>query len=1052
MALHAVGQIGDCEPIQWPGVCATPSRGYSSFAAARGDQAAAALTGRFIAIAERVLGESGGESLGNRGDEVLFAFESPRQAIQGAVAFDQALLDATREDPSLPMPAGVGIDVGEAVLVPDGWRANAINVAARLCSIAKGGEILATREVTHLAQAIEGISYLPQPPARLKGIPEAVAAMRIVADAGDPAGGFARLGLARAAAPPVPGPKRRRRAIAAATLLVAAAATIAGVLALGGGASSRSAVAADSVGAIVPAGDAVTADVPPGASPSSAASGDRAVWVANYSDGTVSRIDPATDGVSLPIVVGAGPSGIAVSADGVWVANSLSGTVSWINPTVNRVVGQPILVGNGPSGIAVGYGSVWVANSLDGTLSRINATTGSVLGAPIALGGSPSDVAAGFGAVWVSDEANGRVLRVDPVTGQVTQINVGTGPSAITVGYGSVWVTNSLDETVSRINPQTDEVAGTIPVGNTPNAIASGAGGVWVADEFGGAVVRIDPTTGAVAHRIGVGNSPRGLAIASGVVWVAAQAADTSHRGGTLTVLTQGPGNLSANGSLDPAVLYNVLIPLSNDGLTAFKRVGGSDGAQLVPDLAVSLPGPSDGGFSYTFQLRRGIRYSNGQPVRPEDFRLAIERDFKLGDPNATAFYRNLVGGTACVAHPARCDLTRGITYDDSAATVTFHLATPEPELLDWLALWDAVAVPAGTPTNQNVGQHPVPATGAYEVASATPKEIRLVRNPYFHEWSHAARPDGYPDQIIFKFGASPGKELTAVEQGTADYTLDSVPADRFTEVETRFPSQVHLNPASSVDALILNTRLAPFNDLWVRRALNYAVDRATTATFVGPKAQPTCQFLTPNIPGYRPYCPYTRNPTRGGGWTASDMTTAERLIAASHTRGMAITLWNEGGVYADAPGEGGYIVSLLDRLGYRATQRPDNTGRFNDSRTKAQLALVSFFPAYPAASQYIQWALSCNSFLPNSSNNPNGAEFCSQRLEDQINSALQAEETNVPSTPIWAQADKTVTDQAPLVPLDIPSTIDFVSRRVGNYQYSPQLGGLVLIDQLWVK
>ena len=134
-------------------------RGYSSFAAARGDEAAAGLTGRFIAVAERVLGGLGGESVGNRGDEVLFAFESPRQAIRAAVAFELALLDATREDPSLPMPAGVGIDVGEAVVVPDGWRANAINVAARLCSLAKGGEILATREATHLAQAVDGIRY-----------------------------------------------------------------------------------------------------------------------------------------------------------------------------------------------------------------------------------------------------------------------------------------------------------------------------------------------------------------------------------------------------------------------------------------------------------------------------------------------------------------------------------------------------------------------------------------------------------------------------------------------------------------------------------------------------------------------------------------------------------------------------------------------------------------------------------------------------------------------------------------------------------------------------
>jgi peptide/nickel transport system substrate-binding protein len=62
------------------------------------------------------------------------------------------------------------------------------------------------------------------------------------------------------------------------------------------------------------------------------------------------------------------------------------------------------------------------------------------------------------------------------------------------------------------------------------------------------------------------------------------------------------------------------------------------------------------------------------------------------------------------------------------------------------------------------------------------------VCNPYFHEWSRAARPNGYPEQIIVRLGASPSAELTAVERGSADYTLDGPPSDRVTEVETRFP------------------------------------------------------------------------------------------------------------------------------------------------------------------------------------------------------------------------------------------------------------------------
>jgi peptide/nickel transport system substrate-binding protein len=721
---------------------------------------------------------------------------------------------------------------------------------------------------------------------------------------------------------------------------------------------------------------------------------------------------------------------------------------------------QQIPVGNGPSGIAIGYGSVWVTNSSDGTLSRINATTGAAQPA-IPLGSGATDVAVGLGAVWVSDEASGRVLRVEPQTDQLTEpINVGNGPTAITVGYGSVWVTNSLDGTVSRIDPRTDSVAQVIGVGQGPNAIAAGSGAVWVANEFAGSVSRIDPATNHT-RPIRIGNRPQGIAVAGGLVWVGAQATDATHRGGTLAILKAGSlplggGNHESFGSFDPANAFPPLtLQLTNDGLTAFKRVGGSDGAQIVPDLAISLPTPTDGGLTYTFQLRRGIRYSNGQPVKPEDFRRAIERDFKIGDYTAPGFYANLVGGATCVAHPSRCDLSRGIVANDSAGTVTFHFATPDPELLYQLALWDAVAVPAGI-ANHDVGQHPIPATGPYEVANVTSKELRLLRNPYFHEWSRAARPDGYPDEIVIKVGASPSADLTAVEHGAEDLTLDTPPANRLIELETRFAAQLHMNPAGTVIPLWLNTRVAPFNDSRVRRALSYAIDRGKIAHLIGLDPQPTCQLLTPYIPGYKPYCPYTLDPS-ADKWSAPDMAAAERLIAASHTRGTPITVWNfivnDFGNLTYVP-VGRYIVSLLDRLGYPTREgKGGSMPMFADSRTKEQVALVGWTGDYPSASQYITAILSCENFTPNATTNLNPSEFCDPQLQHQIDSAEAAQKTNSPAvSTLWAHADRTATDDAPLVPLIIPRTIDFVSRRVGNYQYSPQLGGTALIDQLWVK
>jgi len=821
----------------------------------------------------------------------------------------------------------------------------------------------------------------------------------------------------------------------------------------GGRATLPPGIPGDAVGAISPAGAGIRAVVPLGTSPSAIAAGDGAVWVADDNGGTVSRINPSTRAVVETVPVGSSPSGIAVGPGAVWVTNNNNETVARIDPAVDRVV-QTIPVGNAPTGVAVGDGSVWVANSSDGTLTRIDATTGEVV-KTIAVGAGVSDVAVGAGAVWVSDEAGARVFRVDPHSDQVTAlINVGTGPTAIAVGFGSIWVANSLDGTVSRIDPQTNTVSATVAVGDGAGGIAVGAGGIWVASQYAGTVALIDPSTNAVKRTITVGNRPQDLALAGGLVWVGARPAATSHRGGTLSVLTTGNAD-----TLDPVLTQNLggVLPLTYDGLTAYQRVGGSGSPQLVPDLAMSLPSPTDSGTTYTFQLRPGIRYSNGELVRPEDFRRALERDLILGgNGNYGGPFADVIGGAACAAHPSHCDLTRGVVTDDAANTVTFHLVAPNPEFLERLTLPDAYAVAAGTP-NHDIGLHPLPATGPYEWVDVSRYAVTLVRNPYFHEWSHAARPDGYLDRIVFRHIARWEAGLTAVERGTADYFYDGVPQDRLGEVQTRFASQLHVTPTSSTLALILNTRTAPFTDGRVRRAINYAIDRAKIARLLGQGTEPACQILPAGLPGYQRYCPYTSDPNPAGIWHAPNLAEAERLIAASGTRGTRVTIWN---LAADFNGTlDAYLVSLLDRLGYPTQVKdfssadPNAPVRFADSRTTAQAALywIPIGALYPSASQVLQANFACQSFASSSPGNSNWSEFCDHRLDAQVNSALAAESNNSPYTSgLWAQADRTDTDQAPAVPLTTTSDIHLVSARVGNYQYSFPLG--VLLDQLWVK
>src|ERR671910_1387228 len=145
-------------------------RGYTVFTQERGDEAAAELAGRFAAVSREGVEARGGTVVELRGDEALAVFDSARQAIRAAVELQRRFVDATVVDPALPLAVGIGLDAGEAVPVEGGYRGGASNLAARLCGQAGPGEILASREIVHLARRVEGVRYEDRGDVVLKGM------------------------------------------------------------------------------------------------------------------------------------------------------------------------------------------------------------------------------------------------------------------------------------------------------------------------------------------------------------------------------------------------------------------------------------------------------------------------------------------------------------------------------------------------------------------------------------------------------------------------------------------------------------------------------------------------------------------------------------------------------------------------------------------------------------------------------------------------------------------------------------------------------------------
>jgi peptide/nickel transport system substrate-binding protein len=532
----------------------------------------------------------------------------------------------------------------------------------------------------------------------------------------------------------------------------------------------------------------------------------------------------------------------------------------------------------------------------------------------------------------------------------------------------------------------------------------------------------------------------------------------TSAAGGKGGILVT-RANAAPAGSPDPQVNYTLqewqFLLITHDGLVAFKRVGGSEGTKLVPDLATAIPKPTNNGKVWKFTLRSGIKFSNGQTLTGKDVKATFERLFKIGNsPNAGSWYNAIQGGDACVKTPKTCDLSEGVQVNGN--TVTFRLARQDPEFLDQLAMPFVYILPASTPTkNVNI---PPPGTGPYKWVQYTPtKQMRIVRNPYFKVWSKDAQPEGLPDEIVQKFGLSVEAEVTQVENGTTDWiaNADTIPSDRLQEISSKYPKQVHINPLTATWYFAFNTRIPPFNNLKARQAVNYATDRsALIKIYGGPKlAAPTCQVLPPTFPGYKPYCPYTVNPSSSGKWTGPDLAKAKQLVAASGTKGMAVKV-NTDTTDTDKA-FGLYFIGLLNKLGYKASpQFLSNDIQYpfiQNSKNKVQFAFSDWFQDYPAASDFLQILLGCGSFHPNSNSSPNIAEFCNKSIQAKMDHAgLLGSTDQVAANNLWAEVDKDVADQAPWVAMFNPKLLDFTSSRVKGFLFSPQW--YFLLDQASVK
>jgi streptogramin lyase len=413
----------------------------------------------------------------------------------------------------------MGLDAGEAVPTHGGFRGGSLNVAARLCAMARAGQILATDSVAHLAQRVDGLRFAGGRSAHLKGITDRVRFVEVVPD------------VALPSLPPAPpGPRRRRR-------LALAAAVVAGVLIIGGvlivsrrSGTPRVALRPNTVAVMSPATHTVVADVTVGDSPGSVVAGFGAVWVANTADATITRIDartlhPHDYGVPIaPSDLAAGPGHIYVydRSDGEGVELDPSDPARQIPFRVPRrclstVSGECL---NG--GMVFGGGVLWVASDPAGPPSIWGIDPATLRRVAHLSNVFAQSLAWGFGRIWAYAPNIGEVRTVDPRSPhphryEINLADVFSSPQ-VTMTPDSAWVV-SPDGQIYVLSPG-DTRTRSFPLAPGIEDATTAGGFVWITSDSG-TMYEVSAASERVEHRYRLGHPAAGVASADGRIWVA---------------------------------------------------------------------------------------------------------------------------------------------------------------------------------------------------------------------------------------------------------------------------------------------------------------------------------------------------------------------------------------------------------------------------------------------------------------------------------------------------------------------------------------------------
>jgi peptide/nickel transport system substrate-binding protein len=534
----------------------------------------------------------------------------------------------------------------------------------------------------------------------------------------------------------------------------------------------------------------------------------------------------------------------------------------------------------------------------------------------------------------------------------------------------------------------------------------------------------------------------------------------SSATGGVLKLAEAGSPDSTDPGNTYYAYTWN-FERLYARTLLSYDPAPGAAGNKLVPDLATGLGQTSPDGLTWTYHLKSGIKFEDGEAVTSQDVKYAIERSANYTTVLAngpTYFLNYLTDPTYPGAYndptPDKMGLTGITTPDDT--TVVFHLQKPFADFNYLVTQLETSPVPQAKDTGAQYQSHPL-ATGPYKFQSFTPgKSLVLVPNPQWQQSTDTTRKQ-LNKEIDITFGVDPSDVDSRLLNGSIDLDLqsDGLQPDGRSKALTSSPQNTDAVPASRLWYIALDSKVAPLDNVHCRQAVEYAVDKVAAQTaYGGPLAGGAIAstVLPPTVTGYTKFDDYEALTQPHG----DDVKAKQQLALCGQPNGFTVNI----SARSDRPFEVNAATSVqqsLSKIGIKTDIDQFPTGTYGsdfagvpnyNQQHDIGVVMYGWASDWPDGFGFLQQIVDSRAIKQAGNSNI--------EMEDnqQVNQLLdKAANTNDAATrsQIYGQIDKLVMGDATIVPLVYANALLYRNPKLTNV-YASQTYGAYDFTQLGVS